>query len=129
MTPRHLTRWRATCPYCGSQFARREYLHSGPRRCGACDARLKPAEPANTYGNLAFGVPLGLSVVAVLFYAQVVGAPTLKDKLIIAAVIALLFAVHLGVGFWAWPFITPFAPMPRQCWRCGYEMVGGVAAP
>ena len=118
-----LLRWRAACPYCGSRFARREYFHTGQRRCGGCGALLKAAEPANMLGNLAFGIPLGLAIVSVIFYLQMYGAPTMREKLIVAGVIAAILIVHLVVGAWAWPFITPFQTPLWRCWYCNVELV------
>jgi hypothetical protein len=118
-----ILRWRAECPYCGSQFARREYFHSGQRRCGGCGALLKPAEPANMMGNLFFGIPLGLAIVSVMFYLQAHGAPTIEAKLKIALAIAAILVVFLGVAAWAWPIITPFEPPLSRCWHCNIELV------
>jgi hypothetical protein len=53
----------------------------------------------------------------------VYGAPTTREKLIIAGVIAAILFVHLGVGAWAWPIITPFEPPLSRCWHCGVELV------
>jgi len=116
-------RWRAACPYCGSRFARLEFFRSGRRRCGACDAMLKPAEPANWLGNLAFGVPLGLALVVVMTYVTIHGAPTRREKLAVAAAVAVILFIQHVVATWAWPYITPFAPIVRQCWNCKMELV------
>ena len=118
-----LLRWRAACPYCGSRFPRSEYFHSGPRRCGGCDATLKPAEPANMLGNLAFGVPLGLAVFALITYLGVAGAPTIRAKVTIAVVVVVLLAIYFGFAAWVWPFITPFAATLWRCWNCRVELV------
>jgi DNA-directed RNA polymerase subunit RPC12/RpoP len=118
-----LLRWRAACPYCGSRFARREYLHSGRRRCGGCDAWLKPAEPANMLGNLAFGVPLGLALFGVMLYVQTVGAPTLEDKLKVAGVVIIILGVQFAIAAWVWPFITPFETLLWKCWNCQIELM------
>jgi hypothetical protein len=74
-------------------------------------------------GNLAFGIPLGLSVVSIMFYLQVFGAPTMQAKLTIAAAIAGMLIVYFGIAAWAWPFITPFEAPLWRCWHCGVELV------
>ena len=84
---------------------------------------LKPAEPANMIGNLVFGIPLGIAISAVLLYASIVGAPTLRAKLVIAGVVVAILAVETVVAVLIWPFITPFEPMRRRCWHCGWDLL------
>ena len=103
---------------------RSEYFRSGQRRCGACDATLKPAEPANMLGNLVFGVPLGLSIfVLIAVFAEPDGPMTMESKLKLAAAILAVVALFSGVAAWAWPFGTPFEASLWQCWNCRLELV------
>jgi len=74
-------------------------------------------------GNLLFGVPLGFSVVGLMTYLAVAGAPTLEAKLTLATIVVVFLAVFFGVAAWAWPFITPFAATLWQCWHCRVELV------
>ena len=74
-------------------------------------------------GNLAFGVPLGLSVVSVMLYLQIHGAPTMKEKLIIGVAVAAILVVWFGIAAWAWPIITPFESPLWRCWYCNVELV------
>ena len=73
-------------------------------------------------GNLFFGVPLGLSIVAIMVYVQVNGAPTMEARLKLAAVTIVLLAVFFGVAAWVWPFITPFEATLWRCWHCNVEL-------
>ncbi|MEA2710133.1 MAG: hypothetical protein QOF78_2734 [Phycisphaerales bacterium] len=74
-------------------------------------------------GNLVFGVPLGISIVAVMIYLQIFGAPTLEAKLKVAAVVALIFIVDLGLAALLWPFVTPFESPLWKCWNCDVELI------
>jgi hypothetical protein len=74
-------------------------------------------------GNLAFGIPLGLSVVGFMTYLGVAGAPTPEAKLRLAAVVVVFLAIYFGIAAWVWPFITPFAATLWQCWSCRVELV------
>jgi hypothetical protein len=84
---------------------------------------LKPAEPANMIGNLAFGIPVGMAIVAVGLYLTIVGAPTTRAKLTVAAVVVLILGVETMLSSWAWPFVTPFEAMRRRCWHCGWDLL------
>ena len=122
-------RWRSRCPYCDGVFARSEYFHAGPRRCGGCGATIKPAEPWNTCGNVAFGVPIAFGVVAVAIVGLAVGIETVGRALVVLAMCGVVFALGIAAGWIVCPYITPFTPVPRTCGRCGYDRRGIGRAP
>jgi hypothetical protein len=131
LATRRLFRWRARCPYCDSLFARREYLHSGKRRCGACHATLVPTEPANWIGSIvvAAGIVIGIAAVGGYATATLPAADVMVSFTVLfvcGALVLLILAVGIGLGGMVFPYITPFKAIPPppapRCARCGYDL-------
>jgi hypothetical protein len=126
-------KYRALCPYCGIRLPRLDYFRSGPRRCGACHALIRPKPRSHWIGNIAFSQ---FAILPMWIFLLLAFIPSFRNWLDSASLtiqhrrVAIIFSIFLiwlglalfGIGWWLFPHVTPYIAAPNICKKCGYDM-------
>jgi hypothetical protein len=118
-------RYRARCPFCGVRLSPNEYFHSGPRRCGGCDAPIIPEPRLNRITNLIGGLIIAFAIIGTFGLVGLMARTAPQAVLITVPSLLLIGVLTAIVGRRYFPYFTPFAAAPTsppQCAACGYDL-------